>query len=104
MDRVADFESVGWEFESLAPHHKRTPLNKIQWRPFTLLQKRDENSKERWRMRGSPVGWQVANGPRRLWEEPQDGRCDGASRTSLPPPRLEEQMQSLSRLTNNDAR
>ena len=22
MDRVADFESVGWEFESLAPHQK----------------------------------------------------------------------------------
>lgn len=21
MDRVADFESVGWEFESLMPHH-----------------------------------------------------------------------------------
>lgn len=22
MDRVADFESVGWEFESLAPHQE----------------------------------------------------------------------------------
>lgn len=24
MDRVADFESVGWGFESLAPHHMKT--------------------------------------------------------------------------------
>lgn len=24
MDRVADFESVGWGFESLVSHHRRT--------------------------------------------------------------------------------
>ena len=43
MDRVADFESVGWGFESLVPRHKKYTPEGVY---FYVKKTRDENPKE----------------------------------------------------------
>lgn len=53
MDRVSDYESAGWEFESLHPHHEKGHAE--AW-PFSWLKRRDSNSKEREREEEKPGG------------------------------------------------
>ena len=34
MDRVSDYESAGWEFESLHPHHEISHANSVAYFVF----------------------------------------------------------------------